>query len=67
MLLGLTPLALAVAVVGGYLLGSIPFGVLATRWGGGWNSCSSNGVRDRTCSISDTGYCRIPRWSTWSG
>ena len=34
MLLGLTPLALAVAVVGGYLLGSIPFGVLATRWGG---------------------------------
>jgi glycerol-3-phosphate acyltransferase PlsY len=33
-MLGLTPLALAVALVGGYLLGSIPFGVLATRWGG---------------------------------
>ena len=34
MIFGLTPLVLAAAVVGGYLLGSIPFGVLATRWGG---------------------------------
>ena len=34
MLFGLTPLALAAALMGGYLLGSIPFGVLATRWGG---------------------------------
>ena len=34
MLLGQTPIALAVALIGGYLLGSIPFGVLATRWGG---------------------------------
>ena len=34
MLFGLTPLALAAVLVGGYLLGSIPFGVLATRWGG---------------------------------
>lgn len=28
------PLAIALAVVGGYLLGSIPFGVIATRLGG---------------------------------
>jgi glycerol-3-phosphate acyltransferase PlsY len=28
------PLAIAIAVVGGYLLGSIPFGVIATRLGG---------------------------------
>ncbi len=34
MLFGLTPLALVVALAGGYLLGSIPFGVLVTRWGG---------------------------------
>ena len=34
MLFGLTPLALAAALVGGYLLGSIPFGVLVTRWSG---------------------------------
>jgi acyl phosphate:glycerol-3-phosphate acyltransferase len=31
---GLTPLALASALLGGYLLGSVPFGVLATRFGG---------------------------------
>ncbi len=31
---GLTPVALAAALIGGYLLGSIPFGVLLTRWGG---------------------------------
>src|SRR5579864_9555676 len=29
-----TPVALAVSAVGGYLLGSIPFGVIATRLGG---------------------------------
>ncbi len=34
MLLGLTPVVLAAVVVGGYLLGSIAFGVLVTRWGG---------------------------------
>ena len=34
MIFGLTPLVVAAAVIGGYLLGSIPFGVLATRWGG---------------------------------
>ncbi len=34
MLFGLTPLALAAVLVGGYLLGSIPFGVLVTRLGG---------------------------------
>ncbi len=34
MLFGLTPLALAAVFVGGYLLGSIPFGVLVTRLGG---------------------------------
>src|SRR5215469_1231525 len=28
------PLAYAICVVGGYLLGSIPFGVIATRLGG---------------------------------
>lgn len=30
----LSPMLIAVAVVGGYLLGSIPFGVIATRLGG---------------------------------
>ena len=30
----LNPLLIAAAVVGGYLLGSIPFGVIATRLGG---------------------------------
>jgi glycerol-3-phosphate acyltransferase PlsY len=34
MFAGLSPLALAVSLVGGYLLGSIPFGVIATRLGG---------------------------------
>ena len=34
MIFGLTPVILAAALVGGYLLGSVPFGVLATRWGG---------------------------------
>ena len=34
MLLGLTYAALVVSLIGGYLLGSIPFGVLATRLGG---------------------------------
>ena len=34
MLFGLTPLALVVVLLGGYLLGSVPFGVLVTRWGG---------------------------------
>ena len=34
MLFGLPAFALAAAVIGGYLMGSIPFGVLATRWGG---------------------------------
>ncbi len=31
---GLSPLAIAVVVAGGYLLGSIPFGLIATRLGG---------------------------------
>jgi glycerol-3-phosphate acyltransferase PlsY len=31
---GLSPVLIAVAVIGGYLLGSIPFGVIATRLGG---------------------------------
>jgi glycerol-3-phosphate acyltransferase PlsY len=31
---GLTAIQIAVALVGGYLLGSIPFGVIATRLGG---------------------------------
>lgn len=30
----LTPMLIAIAVIGGYLLGSIPFGVIATRLGG---------------------------------
>lgn len=30
----LSPVAIAAAVIGGYLLGSIPFGVIATRLGG---------------------------------
>ncbi|MGH6993430.1 MAG: glycerol-3-phosphate 1-O-acyltransferase PlsY [Caulobacteraceae bacterium] len=30
----LGPLAIIVSLVGGYLLGSIPFGVIATRWAG---------------------------------
>ena len=34
MLFGLTPVAVAAALIGGYLVGSIPFGVLLTRWGG---------------------------------
>ncbi|HUZ12346.1 MAG TPA: glycerol-3-phosphate 1-O-acyltransferase PlsY [Caulobacteraceae bacterium] len=34
MLASLAPLAPAVCIVGGYLLGSIPFGVIATRLGG---------------------------------
>ncbi len=34
MLFGLTPLALLACIVGGYLLGSIPFGVIVTRLGG---------------------------------
>ena len=34
MLFGLTLLELVAIVVGGYLVGSIPFGVLVTRWGG---------------------------------
>jgi glycerol-3-phosphate acyltransferase PlsY len=34
MFLGLSPLAIAAVVLGGYLLGSIPFGVVATRLGG---------------------------------
>jgi len=34
MLLSLSPLVIAAIVVGGYLLGSIPFGVIATRLGG---------------------------------
>ena len=34
MLFGLTLLELVAVVVGGYLVGSIPFGVLVTRWGG---------------------------------
>jgi len=32
---GIDPVHLVAAIVGGYLLGSIPFGVLATRLGGG--------------------------------
>ena len=31
---GLSPVAIAVALIGGYLLGSIPFGLIATRLGG---------------------------------
>jgi glycerol-3-phosphate acyltransferase PlsY len=31
---GLTPLVIAAILIGGYLLGSIPFGVIATRLGG---------------------------------
>ncbi|QUD88195.1 glycerol-3-phosphate 1-O-acyltransferase PlsY [Phenylobacterium montanum] len=31
---GLTPVAIAVVLLGGYLLGSIPFGLIATRLGG---------------------------------
>jgi len=34
MILGLTYLALAACIVGGYLIGSIPFGVIVTRLGG---------------------------------
>jgi acyl phosphate:glycerol-3-phosphate acyltransferase len=34
MLFGLPALAVAAALIGGYLLGSIPFGVIATRLGG---------------------------------
>jgi acyl phosphate:glycerol-3-phosphate acyltransferase len=34
MIEGLTPLAIAAALIGGYLLGSIPFGVIVTRLGG---------------------------------
>ena len=34
MVLGLSPLALAACLLGGYLLGSVPFGVIATRLGG---------------------------------
>jgi glycerol-3-phosphate acyltransferase PlsY len=34
MLAGLSPLALAVSLAGGYLLGSIPFGVITARLGG---------------------------------
>jgi len=34
MMTALSPLALFACVVGGYILGSIPFGVLVTRWGG---------------------------------
>jgi glycerol-3-phosphate acyltransferase PlsY len=34
MLLSLSPLVIAAIIVGGYLLGSIPFGVIATRLGG---------------------------------
>ncbi len=34
MLFGLTSLALVAVLAGGYLLGSVPFGVLVTRWGG---------------------------------
>lgn len=34
MAIGLTPLVILTCLLGGYLLGSIPFGVLATRWGG---------------------------------
>ncbi|WP_174300529.1 glycerol-3-phosphate 1-O-acyltransferase PlsY [Caulobacter sp. S45] len=34
MLLGLTPFALVAVLLGGYLIGSVPFGVLVTRWGG---------------------------------
>jgi glycerol-3-phosphate acyltransferase PlsY len=33
-MLGLTPLALIACILGGYLLGSIPFGVIVTRLGG---------------------------------
>ncbi|HEX4097228.1 MAG TPA: glycerol-3-phosphate acyltransferase, partial [Caulobacteraceae bacterium] len=32
--LGLEPIVIAASIVGGYLLGSIPFGVIATRLGG---------------------------------
>ncbi len=34
MLLGLPAFVILACGVGGYLLGSVPFGVLATRWGG---------------------------------
>ena len=34
MLLSLSPVVIAAIVVGGYLLGSVPFGVIATRLGG---------------------------------
>ncbi|MFZ3007684.1 MAG: glycerol-3-phosphate acyltransferase, partial [Phenylobacterium sp.] len=34
MLESLSPVLIAAAVIGGYLLGSIPFGVIATRLGG---------------------------------
>ncbi|HQT53474.1 MAG TPA: glycerol-3-phosphate acyltransferase, partial [Phenylobacterium sp.] len=34
MLESLSPALIAAAVIGGYLLGSIPFGVIATRLGG---------------------------------
>ena len=34
MLLSLSPAVIALALLGGYLLGSIPFGVIATRLGG---------------------------------
>ena len=34
MLFGLPPPVLVTVLLGGYLLGAIPFGVLATRWGG---------------------------------
>ncbi|OYW94487.1 MAG: glycerol-3-phosphate acyltransferase, partial [Caulobacterales bacterium 32-67-6] len=30
----LSPMLIAIAVIGGYFLGSIPFGVIATRLGG---------------------------------
>ena len=34
MLFGLPPVILVAVLAGGYLLGSVPFGVLVTRWGG---------------------------------
>ncbi len=34
MFLGLSPVVILACATGGYLLGSVPFGVLVTRWGG---------------------------------
>ena len=57
----LSPVVMGAALVGGYLLGSIPFGVIATRMGGAGDVRSIGSGKDRKSTRLNSSHTDISR------